>query len=213
MMHIAVDDSSSKVAEGLPEPVPEAGPRVSNAEKEDVAVSSPRPSRLEKENATVSKPAKDSAPPTIKEASKPPPVPPVLPLRAYNSEGAAKTSQLPARIEDPFRGYRIPARTKVSMTELLNRMGCRSPACSPVAFKNSKRVLGKIVPLHPTRRTPPPPPPRVVRVEKKTKAQRDEEALWEEEWEEQYGEAWYEMSEEDKERLRRERRDQLWIED
>jgi len=92
-------------------------------------------------------------------------------------------------------------------------MGCRSPAGSPAALKNSKRAVGKIAPLHSTRRTPPPPPPRVARVEKKTKAQRDEEALWDEEWEEQLGEAWFEMSEEDKERMRRDRRNLLWVED
>lgn len=100
------------------------------------------------------------------------------------------------------------------MTDLLNRLpGYRSPARSPSLLKNSKRALGKIAPLHPTRRTPPPPPPRVAKVEKKNKAMREEEERWEDEWEELYGEAWYEMSEEDKERLRRERRDSLWVED
>lgn len=150
-----------------------------------------------------------------KEAPKPDPKPDYArSVRTHSNAAAPETpGRPPTRVDDPLRKFRIPSRTKVSMTELLNRMGQRSPAGSPAMFKSSKRVLGRIAPLHPGRRTPPPPPPRVVRVEKKTKAQREQEELWEDEWEEQYGEAWYEMSEEDKERLRRQRRDQLWVED
>jgi hypothetical protein len=196
-MYIAVRESSSKVVNGE---IPDFTSGTSSG--------SPN---AEKEGSAVSKTLKEPTPSIIKEA--PNPIPGST-LRAYKSEGALKTVTIPSpRIADPLRAYRIPARTKVTMTELLNRMGCRSLAGSPVAFKNSKRVWGKIAPLHPTRRTPPPPPPRVARVQKKTKAQRDEEALWEIEWEEQYGEAWYEMSEEEKERLRKERRDLLWVED
>jgi hypothetical protein len=39
-----------------------------------------------------------------------------------------------------------------------------------------------------------------------------QEEEWDEEWEAQFGEEWYSMEESEKERMRRERRDQLWVE-
>lgn len=119
----------------------------------------------------------------------------------------------PGGIADPQRSYRIPARGRTGMAALLGRLKCHSPAAAPAALKISRRSLSRIAPLHPTRKPPPPPPPRVPRVERRTKAQEHEEERWDDEWEDQFGELWYEMSEEDKEKLRRERREQLWVED
>ncbi|KZS94193.1 hypothetical protein SISNIDRAFT_495216 [Sistotremastrum niveocremeum HHB9708] len=109
--------------------------------------------------------------------------------------------------------YTVPARTKVSMTALLQKLNCHSPSASPSALKLSRRAVGKIAPLHPNRKPPPAPPPRVVRQEKKSKAQRDMEEQWEMEWEDQYGEEWFSIPEEEKAKMRRERRDREWNDD
>jgi hypothetical protein len=127
------------------------------------------------------------------------------------------TGKKPAMVDSPSvdanKSFRVPARTKTPMSELLMKVQQRPSAASPSALKVSRSSLSRIAPLHPNRKPAPPPPPRVSQKERKTKAQQMEEEQWEEEWEEQYGEAWYEMPEEEKARMRRERRDQLWVED
>lgn len=172
-----------------------------------------RDAMKEPELSPPTPPPKEIIPPPISKVI----MTPAPALRTYKSDSSAlksATPSNPAKYEDPLKAYRIPSRTKVTMTALLNRMpGYRSPASSPAAFKNSRRAVSKLAPLHPNRKTPPPPPPRVKAVEKKSKAQRDEEERWEEEWEETYGDAWYEMSESDKNALRREKRDAMWVED
>ncbi|PPR05974.1 hypothetical protein CVT24_004638 [Panaeolus cyanescens] len=74
---------------------------------------------------------------------------------------------------------------------------------SPYA-KSSRRLLNKIAPLHPNRRTPPPPPPPIP-PKKKTKKEIEREEKWEEELVESIGglEAWAALGDDERREMRR----------
>ena len=76
------------------------------------------------------------------------------------------------------------------------------PRVSPSVSRN---LLSRIAPLHPNRRTPPPPPPPRI-VPKKTKKELEREEKWEEELQETV-EGWCELGEEERDRMRRAKRD------
>lgn len=161
----------------------------------------PTPAALTPDSPKESSPHKPPTPPPKEPAKATNPAAPAKPL--YETPKNPKTTIL----RDT---YTVPARTKVSMTALLQKLNCHSPSASPSALKVSKRAVGKMAPLHPNRKPAPPPPPRVVRQEKKSKAQRDLEEQWELEWEDKFGEEWWSIPEDEKAKMRRERRDQEW---
>ncbi|GJJ08125.1 hypothetical protein Clacol_002333 [Clathrus columnatus] len=69
----------------------------------------------------------------------------------------------------------------------------------------SRNFLTRIAPLHPNRREPPPPPPPRI-IPKKTKKEIEREEKWEEELQDSISN-WCELTEEERQRFRKEKRD------
>jgi hypothetical protein len=98
----------------------------------------------------------------------------------------------------------------MTMTEIIKKAnsatGRRSGVKSYSSFmKGSRTVLRKIAPLHASRKAPPPLPPKPP-PPKKTKKQLDLEEKWEEELEETI-EGWAALSSQERELLRKQKRD------
>ncbi|KAI6123559.1 hypothetical protein EDD16DRAFT_1546759 [Pisolithus croceorrhizus] len=98
------------------------------------------------------------------------------------------------------------------MSDLIRRVNSQPSSPFPNAgrtysplLKSSRKMLSRIAPLHPTRRTPPPPPPRPP-PPKKSKKQVELEERIEEELAETI-EGWSCMTEEERKELRRARID------
>lgn len=98
----------------------------------------------------------------------------------------------------------------MTMTEIIKKansaIGTPSGIRSHSSFmKGSRSVLRKIAPLHTRRKTPPPLPPKPP-PPKKTKKQLELEERWEEELEETI-EGWVALSSQERELLRKQKRD------
>ena len=94
----------------------------------------------------------------------------------------------------------------MTMTEIIKKAGSATGIKSYSSFtKGSRSVLRKIAPLHARRKTPPPLPPKPP-PPKKTKKQLELEERWEEELEETI-EGWTALTSEERELLRKQKRD------
>ena len=95
----------------------------------------------------------------------------------------------------------------MTMAEIIKK--ANSATGTPTAIrshsKGSRSALRKIAPLHSRRKTPPPLPPKPP-PPKKTKKQLDLEEKWEEELEETI-EGWAALSSQERELLRKQKRD------
>lgn len=96
------------------------------------------------------------------------------------------------------------------MTELIKKANSTNGTPSKIKshsslLKGSRTVLRKIAPLHARRKTPPPLPPKPP-PPKKTKKQLELEEKWEEELEETI-EGWTALSSQEREVLRKQKRD------
>jgi len=98
----------------------------------------------------------------------------------------------------------------MTMTEIIKKANSATGTPSGIKsyssfMKGSRSVLRKIAPLHARRKTPPPLPPKPP-PPKKTKKQLELEEKWEEELEETI-EGWAALSSQERELLRKQKRD------
>ena len=149
----------------------------------------------------------ENTPPRPK-PTKPKPNPTVTPSSTSRRAPVPTSASSFARLN---YGHSIASEDKpMTMAEIIRR--ANSAGGTPTGIKSyssfakgSRSVLKKIAPLHTRRKTPPPLPPKPP-PPKKTKKQLEREEKWEEELEESI-EGWTALSSQEREVLRRQKRD------
>ena len=142
----------------------------------------------------------------------PPPPKPAKPNPTVTPSSVSRKTPVPSSASSFARlnyGHSIAGEEKpMSMAEIIRRANSAtktpSKAYSPL-LKGSRSALKKIAPLHARRKTPPPLPPKPP-PPKKTKKQLELEEKWEEELEETI-EGWAALSTQEREILRKQKRD------
>ena len=133
---------------------------------------------------------------------------------AVNPSSTSRKTPAPSSVSSFVRlnyGHSLASEEKsASMAEIIRKAnsaaGTPSGTKSNSSFmKGSRSVLRKIAPLHARRKTPPPLPPKPP-PQKKTKKQLELEEKWEEELEETI-EGWTALSSQEREVLRKQKRD------